>query len=223
MQPAAHAAISPRSQPKKRTSDQALLVGLGRGDPSAASAFVHQFQGRAYGLARSILRDPTLAEDVAQEALIRVWRKAGSYDSRRGSVSTWVLTITRNLALDSLRRKGAQPTDPRALIFLDQPAHGSVPEDAATLADETNRVKTVLFDLPVEQRRALVLAAFYGYTAREIGRAEAIPLGTAKSRVRSGLKKVRSSLVHNETPLEGGAAHYVGRRLPSSIPITSNR
>jgi RNA polymerase sigma factor (sigma-70 family) len=210
MQPTAHVATSPRSQQDRRSSDQALLMGLGRGDPGAASAFVRQYQRRVYGLARSIVGDRTQAEEVAQEALIRAWRKAGSYDSRRGSVSTWVLTITRNLAVDSLRRKGAQPADPRALIFLDQPARGPAPEDAAT-ADETNRVRTALFDLPVEQRRALVLAAFYGYTAREIARTEAIPLGTAKSRVRLGLKKVRSLLGQDESQVEAEGALCVAR------------
>jgi RNA polymerase sigma factor (sigma-70 family) len=211
MQPIAHVATSPRSQPDRKSSDQALLMGLSRGDPGAASAFVHQYQRRVYGLARSIVGDRAQAEEVAQEALIRAWRKAGSYDSRRGSVSTWVLTITRNLAVDSLRRKGAQPADPRALIFLDQPAHGPAPEDAATAADETNRVRTALFDLPVEQRRALVLAAFYGYTAREIARTEAIPLGTAKSRVRLGLKKVRSLLGRDESQVEARDALCVAR------------
>jgi RNA polymerase sigma factor (sigma-70 family) len=188
MQPTTQVATSSRSRPTKSTSDQALLLGLSRGDPDAARAFVHRYQGRVYGLARLIVGDPTQAE----EAFIRTWRDAGSYDPRRGSVSTWVLKITRNLAVDGLRRMGVQPADPQALIFLDQPAQGSTPKEAVTADDETNRVRTALFGLPVEQRRALVLAAFYGYTAREIARAEAIPLGTAKSRVRLGLMKMSS-------------------------------
>ena len=167
---------------------------------------MRRYQRRVYGLARGIVSDPTQAEEVAQEALIRAWRHAGSYDSRRGSVSTWVLTITRNLAVDALRRKGAQPADPRAVIFLDQPAHGSMPEDTATVTDESNRVRSALSRLPVGQRRALVLAAFYGYTAREISQAEAIPLGTAKARVRRGLMKVRS-LLQGETTAGAQSTH----------------
>jgi RNA polymerase sigma-70 factor (ECF subfamily) len=104
------------------------------------------------------------------------------------------------MAVDFLRRKRAEPTDPRDPIFLDQPAHGSMPEEAATAALETTRVTTALDGLPLEQRRALVLAVFYGYTAREISKAEAIPLGTAKSRVRGGLIKVRS-LLNQDDPL----------------------
>ena len=192
MHTTSHQAISPRSRTDDEPSDEALLVGLGRGDPGAGGAFVRRFQRRVYGLAKSIVGDPTQAEDVAQEALSRAWRHAQTYDSRRGSVSTWVLTMTRNLAVDTLRRNGAEPADPRAVIFLDQPAQGPVPEEAATIADDANRVRTALGQIPVEQRRALVLAALYGYTAREISDAEAIPLGTAKTRIRSGLIKVRA-------------------------------
>jgi RNA polymerase sigma factor (sigma-70 family) len=207
MHPTTHRAASPRSRSDASPSDEALLSGLSQGDPVAGSTFVRRYQRRVYGLARSIVSDPTQAEEVAQEALIRAWRHAGSYDARRGSVSTWVLTITRNLAVDALRRKGAQPADPQAVIFLEQPAHGSMPEDAATVTDETNRVRTALFRLPSEQRRALVLATFYGYTAREISQAEAIPLGTAKARVRRGLMKVRSLLRQYETTADAQSTH----------------
>ncbi len=201
MYPSIPLATSPRSEPEGGPSDEELLIGLGRGDPEAGRAFVRQYQRRVYGLARSIVADPTQAEEIAQEALIRAWRHAGSYDSRRGSVATWLLTVTRNLAVDSLRRKGAQPADPTALIYGDEPARGSTPEEMTTVADETNRVKIALSRLPVEQRRALVLAAFYGYTAREISEAEAIPLGTAKTRIRSSLIKVRSLLGQDQGPV----------------------
>ena len=198
MDPTTHKATSPRSRSDDGPSDEALLFGLSHGDPGAGITFVRRYQGRVYGLAHGIVGNPTQAEEIAQETLIRAWRHAHSYDPHRGSVATWVLTITRNLAVDTLRRKGAQPTDPRAAIFLDQPAHGSMPEDAASVTDETIRVRTALSGLPSEQRRALLLAAFYGYTAREISQCEAIPLGTAKTRVRRGLTKVRSLLHQDE-------------------------
>lgn len=198
MDPTTHRATSPRSRSDDGPSDEALLFGLSHGDPDAGITFVRRYQGRVYGLAHSIVGNPTQSEDVAQEALIRTWRQADSYDPRRGSVATWVLTITRNLAVDALRRKGAQPADPRAAIFMGQPAHGSTPEDTAGVTDETIRVRTALSHLPSEQRRALLLAAFYGYTAREISQAEAIPLGTAKTRVRRGLARVRLLLRQDE-------------------------
>ncbi len=202
MPPTTQRATSPRPLSDDGPSDEALLFGLGRGEPGAATAFVRRYQARVYGLARTIVADPNQAEEIAQEALIRAWRHAGSFDPRRGSVSTWVLTMTRNLAVDTLRRKRALPADPTTPIFLDQPSRGSTPEEAATVADETDRVRTALSRLPDEQRRALVLAAFYGFTAREISETEAIPLGTAKSRVRSGLLKVRSLLGDDETRRE---------------------
>jgi RNA polymerase sigma factor (sigma-70 family) len=198
MDPTTHRATSPRSRSDEGPSDEALLFALRHGDPEAGITFVRRYQRRVYGLAHSIVGNPTQAEEIAQETLIRAWRHAHSYDPRRGSVSTWLLTITRNLAVDTLRRKGAEPADPRAAIFLDQPAHGSMPEGAASVTDETSRVRTALSRLPSEQRRALLLAAFYGYTAREISQAEAIPLITAKTRARRGLTKVRSLLRQDE-------------------------
>jgi RNA polymerase sigma factor (sigma-70 family) len=141
--------------------------------------------------------DAALAEDIAQEALVRAWRHAETYDSRRGSVSTWLLRITRNLAVDTLRRRTAEPVDPRALVFLNQSARGPEPEESASITDDTNWVRTALRQLPDRQRRALLLATFYGYTAREISDAEAIPLGTAKTRIRRGLINVRS-LLHQD-------------------------
>jgi RNA polymerase sigma-70 factor (ECF subfamily) len=221
MHPSSPVLTSPRARSENGSSDEALVAGLSRGDPGAAAAFVHRYERRVYGLARSLVRDPTKAEEIAQEALIRAWRHADSYDSRRGSLSTWVLTITRNMAVDFLRRKGAEPTDPRDPIFLDQPAPGSLPEEAATAALETTRVTTALTGLPREQRRALVLAAFYGYTAREISQAEAIPLGTAKSRVRSGLIKMRALLDQSEAPRQKHARAH--RTSPSSFVTTNQR
>ena len=86
-----------------RAADAALLAGHALGDPSAATAFVRRFQGSVLGLALSVTREHTLAEDVAQEAFIRAWKAAATYDAGRGSVSTWVLRITRNDAIDAVR------------------------------------------------------------------------------------------------------------------------
>jgi RNA polymerase sigma factor (sigma-70 family) len=220
MDPTTHRATSLRSRSQDGPSDEALLFGLSHGDPEAGITFVRRYQGRVYGLAHSIVGTPTQAEEIAQETLIRAWRHAHSYDPRRGSVSTWVLTITRNLAVDTLRRKGAQPADPRDAIFLDQPAHGPMPEDAAIVTDTTILVRTALSRLPSEQRRALLLAAFYGYTAQEISRAEAIPLGTAKTRVRRGLTKVRSLLRQDQTT---AGVQSTQPTTAYSSPTTSNQ
>jgi RNA polymerase sigma-70 factor (ECF subfamily) len=178
---------------------------------------VERYQRRVYGLARSVLGDSTQAEDIAQEALIRAWRNAGSFEAGRGSVSSWLLTITRNLAIDALRKKKAVPADPTAALFLDLPEHRAEPSDAATVFDETGRVRDALRLLPDEQRRALLLAAFYGLSAREISEAESIPLGTAKSRIRSSLRKVRSLLGADENVDEDADESEVAHELIRSL------
>lgn len=164
---------------------------MGLGDRAAARAFVERFQARAYGLALSIVADPVLAEDVAQEALTRAWRNAAAYDARRGGVATWLLTITRNLSIDALRLHRARPTDPGILAGLELASDEPEPGDAAVKSDTARQVRGAVRQLPPDQRRALVLSAFYGQTAQEIATQEGIPLGTAKTRIRAGMRKLR--------------------------------
>lgn len=175
-------------------SDEALLAGLASGEPDAAVAFIRRFQRRVYGLAMTIVGDSAAAEDVAQETFTRAWRHAGAYDARRGPVSTWLLTIARNLAIDALRLRRADPIDPNTLISLQGPAKERGPEERAVESDDAQRLQAAIVLLPDEQRRALVLAAFYGKTAREISESENVPLGTAKTRIRSAMIKLRGSL-----------------------------
>jgi len=175
-------------------SDEALLAGLASGEPDAAVAFVRRFQRRVYGLAMTMLSDSAAAEDVAQEAFARAWRHAGAFDPRRGPVATWLLAITRNLAIDALRMRRADPVDPETFLALQAPAKDRGPEDHAMAGDDAHRLHAALALLPEEQRRALVMAAFYGRSAREIGESEHVPLGTAKTRIRSAMIKLRNAL-----------------------------
>jgi RNA polymerase sigma-70 factor (ECF subfamily) len=179
-------------------SDEALLAGFATGEPTATAVFVRRFQRRLYGLALTIVVDEGDAADVAQEAFVRAWRHAGAYDARRGSVPTWLLTITRNLALDHLRSRRARPVDPVEPDTIDLRSAGPGPADLAVRGDEVGRAAAALRGLPEEQRRALVLAALGGRTAREIGEIEAIPLGTAKTRIRTALGRVRDVLAAEE-------------------------
>jgi RNA polymerase sigma factor (sigma-70 family) len=189
--PAVVSGVRERSSGAPGPSDEALLVGMGLGDRAAARAFVERFQARVYGLALSIVSDPVLAEDLAQEALTRAWRNAAAYDARRAAVATWLLTITRNLAIDALRLRRARPTDPGILADLDVESSEPEPGEAAVASDLARQVRGAVRLLPVDQRRALVLAAFYGRTAQEIASQEGIPLGTAKTRIRAGMRKLR--------------------------------
>ena len=173
-------------------SDESLLAGLASSDPDGSAAFVRRFQGRVFGLALTIVGDPNMAEEVAQESFLRAWRHAATFDPTRGRVVTWLLAITRNVALDTLRMRRQVPVDPSVLIDLRADGR-SEPEAQGVLADESGRVRRALAGLPEEQRRAVLMSAFYGRTAREIGDIEGIPLGTAKTRIRTGLQKLREA------------------------------
>ncbi len=182
-------------------SDDTLLASFALGDRDAAAAFVRRHQRAVYGLARSMLGDAALAEDVAQEAFVRAWRHAPAYDSRRGSVQTWLLAITRNLAIDAIRLRRPQPLDPEAITRLEVQAlgPGGFPEATAEVNAAVSDLRAALGELPPEQRRALLLAALCGCTAKEISDTEGIALGTAKTRIRAGLHKVRSALSAHST------------------------
>ena len=175
-------------------SDDALLAGLATGDPDAAAAFLQRFQRRVFGLAVTIVGDPRAAEDISQEAFVRAWRHAGAYDSRRGTVATWLLTITRNLAIDAVRVRRPVVIDPDSILAMDLSAGGPLPDELAALRDDADRLSAAMAQLPVEQRRALVMAGLLGHTAREVSEAEGIPLGTAKTRIRTALLRLRSAL-----------------------------
>jgi RNA polymerase sigma factor (sigma-70 family) len=185
------------------STDEALLAGMAVGDQAAAVAFVRRYQRRVFGLAYSMTSDASVAEEVAQEALIRVWRHAPVFDHRRGSVTSWVLTITRNLTIDALRMRRAVPTDPDDFTASAMLSPENNPEDVVRRADVRDVMRAALADLPPEQRRAVVLAAVYGRTASEIGEEEGIPLGTAKTRIRTGLIRLRRAVEQSRAAEEG--------------------
>jgi RNA polymerase sigma factor (sigma-70 family) len=199
--------VSSRPRPHARTprvgldhsagpepTDEALLAGMALGDDASTVVFVRRYQRRVYGLAVGIVNDRAAAEDVAQEALLRAWRHSPVFDARRGSVENWLLTITRNLSIDALRKVRTLPIDPDQLLALASTSHGGSLEDTVA----TRSLRPVILDalgaLSPEQRRAVILASLYGRTAQEISEIEGIPLGTAKTRIRAGLAKLRALL-----------------------------
>lgn len=189
-------------------ADDALVAGLAVEDADAATAFVRRFQAKVFGMALSVTHDRALADDVAQEAFLRAWRSASTYDGVRGSVSAWLLTITRNAAIDAVRARRSVPADGDELDRLLQATlggHGSsdATGDAATTTVEAERVLARLRCLPDEQARAVVLAVFGGCTAEEIGRRDGVPLGTAKTRIRTGLRRLRHDQAPSRRTLEG--------------------
>jgi RNA polymerase sigma factor (sigma-70 family) len=173
-------------------SDEILLAGMAGGDQDAAAAFVRRYQARVYGLALTVVRSPALAEEVAQEAFIKAWRHASSYDPRRGRVATWLLTITRNAAVDAVRYGHESPMDPDLLLAVLSRRDDLPPEHDV---EGVMMLREALVDLPAEQSRPIVLMAFHGMTAQEIAVQQHIPLGTVKTRVRRGLRRLGDKLV----------------------------
>jgi RNA polymerase sigma-70 factor (ECF subfamily) len=188
------------------SSDDELLAGFARSDPAASAAFLARFQRRVFGLALTLLGDARAAEDAAQEAFLRAWRHAEAFDSSRGSVVTWLLTITRNIAIDGLRARRAPALDIDDVLERTPIASSPDPVVAALLDEDSQLVHRALARLPEPQRRAVVLAGMWGLSAREVAEREEIPLGTAKTRIRTGLRRLRIAMTRETREPEGACA-----------------
>jgi len=184
------------ASPDDGPSDEVLLALFATSDPDGSAAFMRRFQRRVYGLARTIVRESRAAEDVAQEALLKVWRHADAFDARRGTVAAWVMTITRNLAIDAVRSRRSITVAPDDLHRVS--GSDRDPADVAGLNDDIEWLRRALTRLPDEQRRAVVLAGVWGITAREIAERDGIPLGTAKTRIRIALGRLRDAMLRDE-------------------------
>ncbi|MEV0695879.1 sigma-70 family RNA polymerase sigma factor [Streptomyces sp. NPDC050388] len=170
-----------------------MLSGPATGDPELAAAFVRRFQRAVFGVAVAVTKDPQLAEDIAQQTFERAWRHAQIYDARRGSVTTWLTTTAHHLAIDAVRARRTKPVAPEDLdALLDAVTETS---EQWALADEgSSRLRAAVAQLPREQGRALVMAGVYGMTAQQIADWEKIPLGTAKTRIRTAMGRLRDTL-----------------------------
>jgi RNA polymerase sigma factor (sigma-70 family) len=173
-------------------SDESLLAGMAVGDQDAAAAFVRRYQARVVGLAMTVVGSRAVAEEVAQEAFVKAWRHASSYDVRRGRVTTWLLTITRNTAIDAVRYRRETPMDPDVLTSV--LLSGDASPDTADRWTTTEEIRDALAALPPNQSRPVVLMTFYGLTASEIAERDGLPVGTVKTRVRRGLGALRERM-----------------------------
>ncbi len=192
--------------------DAALVARAAAGDVDALGALYDRHGAAAYALARAVVRADADAEDVVAQAFAQLWRDAGRYDAARGSVAAWVATLTRSRALDLLRARRRRASaeeraaaEASALAGADAladalgaavPIGGSAePPDVALERGEAARaVRASLGALPEPQRRAVALAFFGGLSHPDVAAALGIPLGTAKTRIRAGLRRLRESL-----------------------------
>ena len=188
-----HLASAPPS-----TSDEAvdgpdeLLSRVARGDEAAFTKLYDLLAPRIFGLARRILRDPAQAEEVAQEALVEVWRTAARYDRAKGSAASWALTIAHRRAVDRVRSEQASADRERRVATEEVPYDDVVEQATARL--ERQQVQRCLKGLTELQREAITLAYYRGYSYREVAQLLDAGLPTIKTRMRDGLIRLRDCL-----------------------------
>jgi len=176
---------------KELDADQRLMRSFAARDPDAADTLYRRFAGRIYGLGLVMLGSDAAAQDLVQDTFVKLWRSADRYDRSRGKLETWVLLMARSLAIDAIRRRVLEA---RTLEHVDRPAEADEepgPDDQVIILDLTARARRAMSTLPPEQRAALELAYLGGKTSAEISDLEGIPVGTAKTRIRAALLRLR--------------------------------
>jgi|SRR2546425_1549426 len=189
--------VSAMSRAFAHLSDEAVIALIARSDEQALGELYDRFGRVAYGLALRILRDDALAEDAVQEAFLSAWRRADTFMPERAKASTWLLTIVHRRAVDLVRREERRRAEPIEAAG-DRPGDGPA-EDLVWLRYERERVQAALRQLPDQQREALELAYYGGFTQSELAERLGQPIGTIKSRMFSGLGRLRELLAEPES------------------------
>lgn len=180
--------------------DDELMARIGRRDLRAFEAIHDRYGDLVYSVALRVVGDPHVAEDVAQDVFLRVWRKPERFNQERGKFVTWILSVTRNRSIDERRSQGrrlrhlAMPAGPEEEDVLPSSDERDDPALAAVLSEERTAVREALEVLPPEQKLAIQLAYFSGLTQQEIATKLGQPLGTVKTRIRLGMRKMRTAL-----------------------------
>jgi RNA polymerase sigma factor (sigma-70 family) len=172
-------------------SDEAVVALVARSDEEALAELYDRFGRVAYGLALRVLRDERLAEDAVQEGFLTIWRNADRFMPERGKASTWLLTLVHRRAVDLVRREDRRRAEP---VPERGAAAAGTAEDDAWLRFERERVQAALRQLPDQQREALELAYYGGFTQTELAERLGQPVGTIKSRMFAGLARLRELL-----------------------------
>jgi RNA polymerase sigma-70 factor, ECF subfamily len=176
------------------SNDAALMRAFASREPAAAGELFERFASRVYGLGVVMLGNDAAAEDLVQDTFVKLWRSAERYDPSRGKLETWVLLVARSLAIDALRRRVLDARTVERSTPTSETATDPSPEELVELVDLSERARRAMSDLTPGQRAALELAYFGGKTSAEVAELEGIPLGTAKTRIRSALLKLRTAL-----------------------------
>ncbi|MEO5834057.1 MAG: ECF RNA polymerase sigma factor SigK [Nakamurella sp.] len=191
--PALSAAPRPEASTAAPTGEE-LLVAVALGDQQAFAQLYDLMSSRVYGLVRRVLRDPAQAEEVGQEVMLEIWRRASRFDRSRGSALSWVMTMAHSRAVDRVRSE--QSSTDRDLKYATQSVQREVDVvvDAVETSLERKQVQRCLSGLTPLQRESINLAYYSGYTQAEVSAALKVPLGTIKTRLRDGLIRLRDCL-----------------------------
>ncbi|MFR9803940.1 RNA polymerase sigma factor [Pseudonocardia sp. RS010] len=210
-QPRAQARVAGAVPPP---SDEELLGAVAAGSGAALGALYDRYGRRAWSLARRICGDQTLAEDAVQDGFLTAWRQAARFDPARGGASSWLMTLVHHRAVDLVRREDAVRRRTMNGEVVDQILPAEPGADAGALdAVVAGSVRTALDELPAEQRRALALAYFGGYTQREVASLTGVPLGTVPGSG-SGSWRLPSQSSADARPSRADASTWWPRRRP---------
>jgi RNA polymerase sigma-70 factor (ECF subfamily) len=195
----------PPRRPEDSAADTELLRRVAAGDRGAVDDLYERFRRPAFALARRVLGDDVLAEDVLQDVFVAVWRNPAAFDGARGSVASWLLALVHHKAVDAVRREESHR---RRQVRAEEDLALSAPTLVGDVADQawagvvSGQVRAALQALPEAQREALTLAYYGGYTQREVAALTGTPLGTVKTRMLAGMRRLKDSL---GTAVPGGA------------------
>lgn len=179
----------------RQDSDGAIADALQRGDVAGLESLYDRYGTLAYSVAMRVLGDSGRSEDVVQECFLRLWNSAARFDVNRGSLRTWLITAVRNRSIDHLRGRAAHERQEREIPFdAEAVGEGSNPWHEVVLGIERELIQEALARLPQEQRQAVELAFYQGYTQKEIAESVNVPLSTIKGRMRLALEKLHSYL-----------------------------
>jgi len=173
--------------------DADLLSRVSGGDEAAIEQLYQRYGGSCYALARRLLNDASLAEDVVQQVFLALWQ-GHAYDPARGAVSTWLLSVTHHKAVDALRRESRRRTMSSDETMAELASTSPAPDDEAWRLLRADRTRAALRALSAEHREVLLLAYYGGYTQREIADMTGLPLGTVKSRTLAAMNRLRVEL-----------------------------
>lgn len=177
-------------------SEADLLERVAGGDEQALAALYDRMSALAYGLALRVLGSADAAEDVVQDAFLRIWHRADRYDAGRGAARPWVLRVVRNVAIDRLRTREARTrAETRSQSETALAPVQELPDEIAARSERSRTLRRALEELPLEQQRALEIAYFEGLSHSEIAEREKMPLGTVKTRIRDGVLRLREKFV----------------------------